>query len=58
MKYQLELRKENNMPDPKNALYTIRRCRKDDTPYGVSHGSMDFCYTLCGKEINHNWYIT
>lgn len=41
-----------------NALYTVQRCRKDDTLYGPSHGSMDGDITICGIETDHNWWIT
>jgi hypothetical protein len=39
------------------ALYTVSRCKADDSPYGLEHGSDDGESTLCGQNIDHNWYI-
>ena len=38
-------------------LYTTRRCRKNDVLYGSTHGSMNGDITLCGKNIDENWWI-
>ena len=41
-----------------NTLYTVSRCRKDDTLFGLAHGSDDGNITVCGQTINENWFIT
>jgi len=38
-------------------LYTVSRCRKDDSLYGPVHGSMDGQKTACGQDIGDGWYI-
>lgn len=38
-------------------VYTVQRCRKNDTRYGATHGSSDGEFTLCGLELDHNWWI-
>jgi hypothetical protein len=38
-------------------LYTVTRCRKDETFYGPIHFSSDAITTSCGKSIDHNWYV-
>ena len=48
-------RKVSRIPAP--IVYTLRRCRKDDTLYGPSHGSSDGNVTLCGIETDHHWWI-
>ena len=35
----------------------MRRIRKNDVMYGSSHGSKDGYETVCGFDIDHNWYI-
>lgn len=40
------------------SMYTVSRCRNDDTLYGPSHGSDNGDETICGKKIDHHWYIT
>ena len=41
-------------------LYTVKRCKNNfnDELFNTSHGSDDGEFTLCGIEINENWYIT
>ncbi len=40
-------------------LYTVKRCKKDGTLYGPSHGSDNGYTTLCDQEIVANtWWIT
>ena len=47
------------MTDVMSTRYSVRRCRKDDTWYGPSHGTNDnVSATLCGKKIDKNFYIT
>lgn len=41
-----------------NTLYTLRKVRKDDTLYGASHGADHDGMTLCGQEVNDQWWIT
>ena len=41
----------------KYPLYTVTKCRKDDTFYGPVHFSSDADTTACGKRIDHNWYV-
>ena len=38
-------------------LYTVCRCRKDDTLYGHIHGSKDGETTLCNQKLDENWMI-
>ena len=38
-------------------LYTVSRCRKDDTLFGPTHGSDNAESTVCGQIIDVNWYI-
>lgn len=40
-------------------LYTVHRCRslKSDERIGALHYSDDGEATLCGKELDENWYI-
>lgn len=38
--------------------YSLSRCRKNKDLYGSSHLAEDDKKTLCGLEINENWYIT
>jgi hypothetical protein len=38
-------------------MYTVQRCRKDDSLYGPTHASKYAENTLCGLNVNHNWYI-
>lgn len=38
-------------------LYTIQRCKKDDTLYGPIHGSDNGETTLCGQDVDTNWWI-
>jgi len=38
-------------------LYTVSRCRNDNTFYGPCHGSDDGKETTCGKLIDHQWFI-
>lgn len=38
-------------------MYTVSRCRLDNSLYGPVHGSSDANTTHCGKEIDHNWYV-
>jgi hypothetical protein len=40
-----------------NPLYTAQRVRKDDTAYGLVHGSMDGSTTTCGMEMDEKWWI-
>jgi len=43
---------------PKTCRYTASRIRKDDVLYGPIHGcSPSGNETLCGHEIDENWYI-
>ena len=41
-------------------LYTVKRCKNNfnDELFKTSHGSDNGEFTLCGIEINENWYIT
>ena len=42
-----------------NTIYTVNRCRKNSNNlYGASHGSDDGETTVCGLNLDHNWYIT
>ena len=45
-----------------NTLYTVtvKKCKNkyDDELFKTSHGSDDGEETLCGIELNENWYIT
>jgi len=43
--------------DTKHTLYTVSLCKHDDSLYGKTHGSKDGEMTVCGKELNHNYYI-
>ena len=45
------------MKTNQRALYTIQRCRKNDTRYGRIHFSNDARETLCGMPIDSNWWI-
>ena len=38
-------------------LYTVSRCRKDDSLYGPTHGSNNCEITVCGQNIDSNWFI-
>ena len=42
---------------PKHDLYTVSRCRKDDKLYGKVHMAESSQHTLCGLEINENWWL-
>ncbi len=41
----------------KNTLYTVSKCKSDNTLYGTIHGSHHGVKTVCGKELDHTWYI-
>lgn len=43
--------------DSSNVLYTVMRVNKKDELYGKIHGSNHADKTLCGLEINENWWI-
>jgi len=45
-------------PEFPHTLYTVVRCKIDDTLYGPSHGSTDGYNTVCEQKIDHHWYIT
>ena len=45
------------MDNPKTALYAVQRCRKDGSLYGQVHASADADCTVCGVQMNHNWWI-
>lgn len=39
-------------------VYTIRRCRADDTLYGPVHWSADAKTTFCGLDLSNNlWWV-
>ena len=40
-----------------NTLYTVQRCRKNENAYGPLHGADNDQNTVCGKDIDHNWFI-
>ena len=40
-----------------STLYTVRKCRKDNTLFGNEHGSIDTSKTLCELVIDDNWWI-
>lgn len=43
-------------PAPK--IYTVSRCRNDDTLYGPIHWSADGETTFCGSDMrNKSWFI-
>lgn len=43
---------------PKPKVYTVSRCRNDDTLYGPIHWSADGETTFCGYDImNKYWFI-
>lgn len=37
--------------------YTVSRCRKNNALYGAIHGAMEPYETLCGLEVDENWFI-
>ena len=41
-------------------LYTVKKCKNkyNDELFKTSHGSDNGEETLCGIEINENWFIT
>ena len=39
-------------------LYTVQRCKKDNTLYGPTHASDNGNISLCGLHFDNNWYIT
>ena len=39
------------------AVYTVSRCRKNNDLYGAVHDSMDCKTTLCGVEMDENWFV-
>ena len=44
------------LPLPK--VYTVSRCRSDDTLYGPVHWSADATVTFCGADLSVNsWWI-
>lgn len=40
-----------------NTLYTVRKCRKDDSLYGDIHGCDNIEKTVCGLDIDENYWI-
>ena len=40
--------------------YTVKKCKNknNDELFKTSHGLKDCELTLCGENINENWYIT
>ena len=42
---------------PLYPLYTVTKCRKDDTFYGPVHFSSDANTTACGLKIDYHWYV-
>jgi len=38
-------------------MYTIQRCRKDDTLHGPVHYWNGLNETLCGARTGYNWWI-
>ena len=45
------------MPNELYTLYTVSRIDKKDNLSDVIHGSKDGENTVCGKILDHNWYI-
>lgn len=41
----------------KNPQYTIQRITKADRLFGPIHGTEQVKATLCGREIDYNWYV-
>ena len=39
-------------------LYTFQMAREDDSLYDATHGSDDGFVTICGEEVDRNWWIT
>ena len=53
-------RYKNGFEAPKVSLparYTVQRISKKDKLFGKVHGSVDARETICGKEIDENWFI-
>ena len=40
-----------------NTLYTVQRCRNNGDVYGDIHGADNDQNTVCGREIDHRWFI-
>ena len=40
-----------------DTMYTVSRCKKDNTLYGPTHGARDVDETVCGQEIDDDWWI-
>lgn len=41
-----------------STLYTLQKARKNGDLFGPSHGADHDGMTLCGCEIDDNWWIT
>ena len=37
--------------------YIVRRCRKDNTLYGLSHASYCGGHTVCDQDVDSSWWI-
>lgn len=40
-----------------STLYTVSRCKPDNTFYGPLHGSTDSYTTICGQTTDERWWI-
>lgn len=49
------MEKSSNCSGP--AVYTVSRCRRDNTLFGPVHFADDDNFTRCGKLIDKNWFV-